>query len=332
MLQSKGRESVRAVKLFETYKQAGEEVLASIEVSMAQCILTNQRLVTFKFSGGVKGSYPLTDVESFRFEKGLVGKVFWITPRGLSETKVGTLDEKIAAEFQVLFQSAHSNAESNSDLRTESHAAAASRYASVPTNRTRGNLPKHLVKAITEAAKTGEEPVMIITGSDISWAGSLIVFSDRCVIAKSGVIGGFMSGSLGGSRETTFYFKDINTIEYNSGFMSGVLEILTASYDGTTNKDYWSETGVDPNKAKRDPWALSNTLPLNKYDYREAKPLIDQLRDMIRESKETKVIVNTTVESKGPSAADELAKLADLMDRGLITAEEFQAAKQRLLS
>ena len=140
-----------------------------------------------------------------------------------------------------------------------------------------------------------------------------------------------MSGSLGGSRDATFYFRDITGIEYNSGMLTGVLEILTASYQGSANKDYW--TGIlngDKNKSGNDPRALSNTLPLIKSDYLSAKPLIDQLRTMIQDSKETKIVVNNT--SPSGSAADELGKLAELMDKGLITLEEFQAAKKRLLS
>ena len=142
-----------------------------------------------------------------------------------------------------------------------------------------------------------------------------------------------MSGSLGGAREATFYFKDITGIEYNSGLTTGVLEILTASYDGSANKDFWSGIfNADRNNSANDPRALSNTLPLMKSDYIKAKPLIDKLRSMIQAAKETKVVVNIDSPVTSGSAADELTKLAGLMDRGLITKDEFDKAKARLLS
>jgi hypothetical protein len=53
---------------------------------------------------------------------------------------------------------------------------------------------------------------------------------------------------------------------------------------------------------------------------------------MIRESKETKVVVNVESAVSAPSAADELVKLAGLLDRGLITTEEFNDAKKKYLN
>ena len=52
---------------------------------------------------------------------------------------------------------------------------------------------------------------------------------------------------------------------------------------------------------------------------------------MIRDAKETTVVVNVGENSR-PSAADEILKLSELVDKGLLTPEGFQAAKQRLLA
>jgi hypothetical protein len=331
MLLSKGKQFVREADNFKILALEGEEVLASIQIGLGAYLLTNIRLVGISPGGGVKTSHPLSEIKSFRVADGKLGKIFFITTDSEGETKVGGLLADTAEKFPELFSIALQKAEASPELRVESIAAASGRYANVPTNRAKANLPTHLVKVIEKNAKTGEDPLMIITGQYDSTDGSLIVFKDRCVISKSGIIGGFMSGSLGGSRDATFYFRDITGIEYNSGMLTGVLEILTASYQGSENKDYW--TGflkADKNKSGNDPRAMSNTLPLIKSDYLSAKPLIDQLRTMIQDSKETKIVVNNT--SPAVSAADELGKLAELMDKGLITLEEFQAAKKRLLS
>jgi hypothetical protein len=333
MLQSKGKQFTKDAEAFALHAVDGETVLASLQIGMSTFILTNFRLVRWALSGGVKSSYPLNEIESYRSESSKLGVAFFVTLSQKPEEKLGVVFEDIASDFELLLKSALDNSESTPGLRAESRSLSAERYAQVPSNRRKGNFPSHLTKAIEKNARTGEDPVMIISGQYDSTEGSLIVFADRCVISKSGLLAGFMTGSLGGSRDATFFLKDITGIEYNSGMLSGVLEILTASYDGSPNKDFW--TGVlNPNRntSLNDPRALSNTLPLTKVDYLSAKPLIDSLRDMIRESKETKVVVNVESAVSAPSAADELVKLAGLLDRGLITTEEFNDAKKKYLN
>lgn len=42
-----------------------------------------------------------------------------------------------------------------------------------------------------------------------------------------------------GAARRTFMFHDVTGIEYNSGMHTGVLEVLTPSYQGSANKDFW---------------------------------------------------------------------------------------------
>ncbi|WLP90775.1 SHOCT domain-containing protein [Gordonia sp. NB41Y] len=165
--------------------------------------------------------------------------------------------------------------------------------------------------------------------------GRLVAFEDRLLISKKG----FMSASLGGSRETIFLYSDITNIEYNSGFMNGVLEVLTPSYQGTANHDYWRSSGKSRNSASDDPRTLSNCLPLIKVTYREAQPMLNELQQKIAASKRTQVIVHhasDSVQPAGPAPvtglADELAKLADMHQRGILDDDEFKAAKGALIA
>lgn len=331
-LQSKGKQFTKIAQDFTLHLIEGEKVHASVQIGLGNYLLTQFRLVSLNLTGGIKASYPLAELESFRTEPGKLGVNFYITPRGKSEIKLGALPPEIESDFPDLLSRLMDSAEASSDLRSESLDFASERYANIPTNRKKSSLPKHLVKSIMKNSKANEDPLMIITGQVDSTDGSLIVYSDRCVISKSGIIGGFMSGSLGGSRDAVFYFRDITGIEYNSGMFTGVLEILTASYEGSGNKDFWTGfLNANKNLGINDPRTLSNTLPLMKDDYASAKPLIDKLRTMIQEAKETKVIVNTTVAQSAPSTADELQKLAELLDKGLLTPDEFKVAKNKLL-
>lgn len=333
LLQNKGKHFTRLAQDFSIHLIESEVVAASVQVGMTNYLLTQFRLIALNMSGAApKASYPLIELESIRTENGKLGTTLFIKPKGKDEMKLGSMLPEIESEFPALLEQLMRTGEASTELRPESIDYAAERYASIPTNRKRPKLPKHLVKAIINNSKANEDPLMIITGQVDSTEGSLLVYKDRCVITKSGLIGGFMAGSLGGSRDAIFYFRDITGIEYNSGMFTGVLEILTASYDGSANKDFWRGiTNPSRNSSVNDPRALSNTLPLMKDDYASAKPLIDKLRSMINDAKETKVIVNSHASQPTSSPAEEIQKLADLLEKGLLTPEEFQAAKTKLL-
>ena len=244
---------------------------------------------------------------------------------------------KVPAEFKNFFAAALEFSIKNavpysgtSAIETEAEVSEADstwRIDEVPSNVSWKSVPTHLANAIAQNIGTEEKPIFFISDAT-SWGGALVALEDRCLIVKSGIVGGFMSGTLGGSRVTSFYYRDINAIEYNSGLLSGVLEVLTASYNGSANRDYWKGTNSPRNANSNDPYTLSNTLPLSKTGYRDAHELISQLRKMIRESKETRITLNN---SGTISIADELAKLAELKAQGVISEEDFQAAKTKLL-
>jgi hypothetical protein len=146
---------------------------------------------------------------------------------------------------------------------------------------------------------------------------ALVALQDRLLIIKPGI----SAGALGGARVTTFYYSDITGVEANTGMLMGVIEVNSPAFPGTTTKDYWSQS------KDRNPRLLSNCLPIDRPGLTAFRPYLDQLRKWIRESKQG------TGEG-GPKAAslgDELQKLASLKESGVLTEEEFQQAKQRLI-
>ncbi|WP_165807277.1 SHOCT domain-containing protein [Nocardioides currus] len=181
-------------------------------------------------------------------------------------------------------------------------------------------------------------------------AGLLAAWDDRLAIVKTGAMTSFMAGSLGGERSAVFHYTDITGIEYNSGLMNGVLEILTPSYSGSANKDFWRGSTKSRNANANDPWTLSNTLPLAKAEYRSAGDQITELRRRISIAKNPGPSTPVSTANIAPAAAtsapipppaglgegaglaDQLAKLADLHQAGVLSDEEFAAAKQRLLT
>ncbi|WP_232718784.1 SHOCT domain-containing protein [Gordonia metallireducens] len=188
--------------------------------------------------------------------------------------------------------------------------------------------------AIARHSHDNEMPWFIINGGS---AGRLVAFEDRLLISKTGGMTSFMAGSLGGGRETIFPYAEITNIEFNGGFATGVLEVLTPSYQGTGNHDYWRSSNKGRNKAHDDPWTLSNCLPIAKALYQEAQPLLNEMQRKIADAKRPQVIVQhapapTTVSESSGGLAHELERLADMHQRGLLDADEFKAAKMAAIA
>lgn len=186
-------------------------------------------------------------------------------------------------------------------------------------------------KTIKDHVTPGEVPWFVI---GVGSGGVFAAFDDRCMIIKVGVMTSLMAGSLGGGRITIFHYSEITGIEYNAGFLNGVLEVLTPSYQGTANKDFWRGSNKSRNADSNDPWTLSNCLPMAKPIYQSALPRLNEMRARIAESKRSTVVVEPTAaqspETRG--LAEELERLAGLRDRGVLDELEFAAAKKAALA
>ena len=186
-------------------------------------------------------------------------------------------------------------------------------------------------RAINDHCSPGEVPWFIINSG---WGdGLLAAFQDRCLIAKMGAMTSMVAGSLGGGRITTFPYSEITGIEYNAGIALGVLEQLTASYQGSANKDNWRGFLTPANSDSNNPRTLSNTLPLDRMLHREALPLLNEMRARIAEAKRPTVVMNAPAAPASQSGlAEELMKLAELRAQGVLDDEEFQAAKRATIA
>ena len=177
------------------------------------------------------------------------------------------------------------------------------------------------------SSSSGKPPWLVVAaGTD----GALAAYENELIIAKTGALTGFMSSATGGGRVTHFPYRQIVTIEYNGGFSAGVLEILTASYDGGMNKDFWGVKGL--NSSGGDPRQQNNTLPILKSAYKELTPDLNQIRQLIEKSHEVK-ISSDSIPGSPPKldVVQQIQQLATLMDSGVLSAEEFEVAKQKLL-
>ncbi|WP_433035277.1 hypothetical protein [Actinomycetospora sp. CA-053990] len=154
-------------------------------------------------------------------------------------------------------------------------------------------------KALKDHCSPDEVPWFVVGAGT---AGVLAAFTDRAMVVKVGGMTSMMAGSLGGGRVTTFPYSEITGIEYNAGIVTGVLELLTPSYSGTANRDYWRGTRASRNADAGDPWTLSNTVPMPRDLYQRALPRLNEMRARIAEIKRPMMIVTPPAAAAPPSS------------------------------
>lgn len=310
----------------------GEEVKALFTLSgngSGYAVASPLRIAFFKI-GESKAhvSVPMEQLEGYESSTKLGTTSYSLKLKDGSTIKLGVFlrdDEKPVLE---IIGECIANPVKGADIALDTPESRDAEFTSIEANFPWTKVPKHLQKNVLANIASDEKPLFIISANAGSAAGALVAMGDRCILIKSGAMGGLLTGTLGGARVTTFYYRDITGIEYNSGMLTGVVEILTPSYNGSANKDFWKGSNKSRNADSNDPWTLSNTLPFSKLDYAAAKNLFDKLRKLISESKISTTQVITTSQS---SVSDEITKLAKLLEDGLIDQDEFKEAKKKLL-
>ena len=150
--------------------------------------------------------------------------------------------------------------------------------------------------------------------------GILIVYDDRIAISRRTVLGFFSQGLKG---DKTFFYKDLSSVEYKkpSVFANGYIKFIVAGTKETNQKiGFLGNTTLE---ASKDP----NTLILrafNKEIPQKSEEIYNFIIEKIKECK-TNTIQNNI------SNADEIMKFKKLLDKGIITQEEFERKKQELL-
>lgn len=175
------------------------------------------------------------------------------------------------------------------------------------------------VKMLAEENMDQDEKVLFCLVGNFNQ--SLIVLDKRILVIKTG----FMAGATFGGRVTSFHYKDITGIEVNVGLINGVIEISTPSYQATKEKDWWS---MDRD---RDPMKVSNCIPIEKAKLKEYQPYLEKLRQKIRDAKAT-TTSSPQLYPSGKDIGSELEKLASLHSSGVLSDDEFEQAKRKLLS
>ncbi len=249
------------------------------------------------------------------------------------EVRISNVSEKDKQQFDDIFASALDAAETLQDLpffteplkieKDESDkslplAELEPIDANVPWEKVSKGLKKILVEHVSRETK----PLfMIVAGA----AGdeAIVALPQSCLVLKRGIMTGAF---IGGQRVTSFFYSDITTIEYNGGSFQGRVDILTSSFGGKRDidTDIGALSSITSNSRYR-----PNSIEMDKTAYKNARKYFDALNELIAKSKSP---ARQTVEPKSTSSiADEIGKLAELHQKGLIDDTEFKELKAKLI-
>lgn len=165
----------------------------------------------------------------------------------------------------------------------------------------------NLAKPLPPGFSPKKKAVQTIVGP----LGELEVFQDKVTIATLGVTGVLMRG-LKGTK--TIPIHSITAIQFKrAGVVRGYMQFTIPG-------------GVESNGGAFDAVVDESTFLFDEQNNAQAEIAKNYIEARIKELRSPQFTKSTL-----PSLGDELTKLAALKNQGLLTDEEFQAAKRRLL-
>jgi len=316
-----------------------EEQVLGLFRTLDSVLITNMRVLGFDFIyKRINLSIPLNQISALSVISKKEKNDSWYKnnpdlaiQNESSEIRVSNIYEKDKKHFEKIFTAAVSAGETWKDVpyfteplkvekkrsvKTPSEEELAPIDANIPWEKIHKGLKKGIKEHISEDTK----PIFIIVAGNDE---AIVALTHSCLVVKRGISTGAL---FGGQRVTSFFYSDITTIEYNGGLSQGRVNILTSSFSGMT--DFDQDIGVLSGLVS-DSEFRPNSIEMNKVSYKNAKKYFDALNELIAKSKSA---TGQIVEPKSKSSIDdEIGKLADLRQKGLIDEKEFKELKSKLI-
>jgi hypothetical protein len=176
-------------------------------------------------------------------------------------------------------------------------------------------LKDRVKKALSENVAPDETIRVIIRGA----RGQAMIGTDsRVFVCKPG----FMAGASFGAEVTSWSYRNLLGVQRHKGLMTGAVLLQGPGQTGKKTS-YWA------NKKNDDPWKAPNAIPIAG-DWSQVDAGVARLRQLIDQAHAPSA-TERDVAPAPSSTADELRKLAELHSQGVLTDEEFQSAKTRVL-
>ena len=141
---------------------------------------------------------------------------------------------------------------------------------------------------------------------------TLSVYEDYCEISGK-------AGTLNRTKGTKkLYYSDLTSVQFKmpGAFFAGYIQFEYPGSDSTNKSPYESENAVVFNK---------------KDNIKLMEDIYNYIENRIVEEKKAKRAPASTIVQQATSPAEELKKMKELLDMGIITQEEFDAKKKQLL-
>ena len=129
-------------------------------------------------------------------------------------------------------------------------------------------------------------------------------------------------------NSSSFNYRDITAFEVNTGWTTGVVEILASGYLGGKEKDYWASD------KDRDPFKMSNCVPIPKKAAAQWQPYLQWIRERIEEAHRPHPTPEPQAGAQQDDTGDVVAaleRLQALKGAGALSDTEFELAKQKVL-
>ena len=141
---------------------------------------------------------------------------------------------------------------------------------------------------------------------------AIVVTTKRVLIIKAG----YAAQAMFGQKVKSYPYDMISSVEVSAGLISGRIQITVSGAHEGSGSNNKTSTAQKENLVQ---------IFRNQLDHARAiGNLIEEKRDAMRHA--------PAAQASTASLADELMKLAQLRDTGVLSPTEFETAKQRLLS
>jgi hypothetical protein len=174
------------------------------------------------------------------------------------------------------------------------------------------NQNRKLRDAVNAIVEPGERIEVLIKGA---WQEYVLGTDRRIIVFKKG----FMTGSTFGSKVSSWEYRNVTAVDLRSNMMSGVLVIRAAGADDV-DASYWAQ---GKNSASNAP----NAITFSKKPSKEIEALVARLRQLVTEKQRAPLAQEAVAESP----LEQLKKLGELRDAGVLTPQEFEEKKRQLL-
>lgn len=169
------------------------------------------------------------------------------------------------------------------------------------------NLGNRGEKLINSNLHEGENVELKVKGT---YGEAIVLTNKRLYILKWG----YLTGSFLGGRCLGFEFKDVAGVELKTGLLTGTLEVLTPATQNA-QKSIWA-TG------NKNATTSDNVITFTREMFDKFKEATKAIRSTINQ---------TNSKDRPESGINDLEKLAQLKNKGIITKQEFEVKKKQIL-